>query len=68
MGCDPATYLRRVTSKLNAPPSLCPKPVKTMVPSRTPSEKIVRSSHSTQGHPETILEIERILREHAERR
>ena len=28
------------------------------------SEKIVRSSHSTQGHPETILEIERILREH----
>lgn len=28
------------------------------------SEKIVRSSHSTQGEPETILEIERILREH----
>jgi pimeloyl-ACP methyl ester carboxylesterase len=28
------------------------------------SEKIVRSSHSTQGNPETILEIERILREH----
>jgi pimeloyl-ACP methyl ester carboxylesterase len=30
------------------------------------SEKIVRSSHSTQGNPETILEIERILREHLE--
>jgi pimeloyl-ACP methyl ester carboxylesterase len=28
------------------------------------SEKIVRSSHSTQGNPETILEIERILAEH----
>ena len=28
------------------------------------SEKIVRSSHSTQGNPQTILEIERILREH----
>jgi hypothetical protein len=28
------------------------------------SEKIVRSSHSTQGNPETILEIERILGEH----
>ena len=28
------------------------------------SEKVVRSSHSTQSHPETILEIERILREH----
>jgi len=28
------------------------------------SEKIVRSSHSTQGHPDTILEIARILREH----
>jgi len=26
--------------------------------------KIVRSSHSTPGNPETILEIERILREH----
>jgi hypothetical protein len=25
------------------------------------SEKIVRSSHSTQGHPETIQEIKRIL-------
>jgi tyrosine-protein phosphatase YwqE len=25
------------------------------------SEKIVRSSHSTQGHPETIREIKRIL-------
>ena len=32
------------------------------------SEKIVRSSHSTQGHPETILEIERILREHVQQR
>jgi hypothetical protein len=30
------------------------------------SEKIVRSSHSTQGNPETILEIERILAEHLE--
>jgi pimeloyl-ACP methyl ester carboxylesterase len=29
------------------------------------SEKIVRSSHSTQGHPETIQEIKRILTEHA---
>jgi hypothetical protein len=29
------------------------------------SEKIVRSSHSTQGHPETIQEIKRILYEHA---
>jgi pimeloyl-ACP methyl ester carboxylesterase len=28
------------------------------------SEKIVRSSHSTQGHPETIREIKRILTEH----
>jgi len=28
------------------------------------SERIVRSTHSTQGHPDTILEIERILREH----
>jgi len=28
------------------------------------SEKIVRSSHSTQGHPETIQEIKRILIEH----
>ena len=28
------------------------------------SEKIVRSSHSTQGEPETILEVRRILREH----
>jgi hypothetical protein len=32
------------------------------------SEKIVRSSHSTQSHPETILEIERILREHVGQR
>jgi pimeloyl-ACP methyl ester carboxylesterase len=29
------------------------------------SEKIVRSGHSTQGHPETIREIKRILIEHA---
>jgi len=29
------------------------------------SEKIVRSDHSTQGHPETILEVRRILLEHA---
>lgn len=28
------------------------------------SEKIVRSSHSTQGEPETILEVRRILLEH----
>ena len=28
------------------------------------SEKIVHSSHSTQGHPETIQEIKRILLEH----
>jgi hypothetical protein len=28
------------------------------------SEKIVRSGHSTQGHPETIEEVLRILREH----
>jgi pimeloyl-ACP methyl ester carboxylesterase len=28
------------------------------------SEKIVRSGHSTQGDPETILEVRRILREH----
>jgi len=28
------------------------------------SEKVVRSSHSTQGHPETIEEVRRILREH----
>jgi pimeloyl-ACP methyl ester carboxylesterase len=29
------------------------------------SERVVRSSHSTQGHPETIQEIKRILLEHA---
>jgi hypothetical protein len=29
------------------------------------SEKVVRSSHSTQGHPETIQEIKRILMVHA---
>jgi pimeloyl-ACP methyl ester carboxylesterase len=28
------------------------------------SEKVVRSGHSTQGHPETIDEVRRILREH----
>jgi pimeloyl-ACP methyl ester carboxylesterase len=28
------------------------------------SEKVVRSGHSTQGHPETINEMRRILREH----
>ncbi|MGH7310160.1 MAG: esterase/lipase family protein, partial [Candidatus Rokuibacteriota bacterium] len=32
------------------------------------SEKIVRSDHSTQGHPETILEVRRILREHVQGR
>jgi hypothetical protein len=30
------------------------------------SEKIVRSSHSVQGNPQTILEVKRILHEHAE--
>jgi hypothetical protein len=29
------------------------------------SEKIVRSGHSVQGNPEAILEVKRILREHA---
>lgn len=28
------------------------------------SEKVIRSGHSTQGHPETIEEVRRILREH----
>ena len=28
------------------------------------SEKIVRSAHSTQGNPEAIVEIERILEKH----
>ena len=28
------------------------------------SERIVRSGHSTPGHPETIEEVRRILREH----
>jgi hypothetical protein len=32
------------------------------------SEKIVRSPHSTQNHPETILEIRRILGEHVQPR
>ena len=31
------------------------------------SERVVRSSHSTQGHPETIAEVHRILLRHAER-
>jgi hypothetical protein len=29
------------------------------------SEKIIRSSHSVQGNPEAILEVKRILHEHA---
>jgi hypothetical protein len=29
------------------------------------SELVVRSGHSTQGHPETVEEVRRILREHA---
>lgn len=29
------------------------------------SEKVVRSGHSTQSHPETIEEVRRILRQHA---
>jgi hypothetical protein len=32
------------------------------------SEKIVRSGHSTQSHPETIEEVRRILREHLDQR
>ncbi|HSE04185.1 MAG TPA: hypothetical protein VLK35_08565 [Methylomirabilota bacterium] len=32
------------------------------------SEKIVQSPHSLQSHPETILEIRRILREHVDAR
>jgi len=32
------------------------------------SEKIVHSGHSTQGNPETILEVRRILLEHVEAR
>ena len=28
------------------------------------SEKVVRSGHSTQGHPETVDEVRRILIEH----
>ena len=28
------------------------------------SERVVQSSHSAQGHPETIEEVRRILREH----
>ena len=28
------------------------------------SEVVVRSGHSTQGHPETVEEVRRILREH----
>ncbi len=30
------------------------------------SEKVVNSGHSAQGHPETIKEVQRILREHLE--
>ncbi len=30
------------------------------------SEKIVHSAHSMQGNPETIQEVKRILREHAD--
>jgi pimeloyl-ACP methyl ester carboxylesterase len=30
------------------------------------SERVVRSAHSCQGHPDTIEEVRRILREHAE--
>jgi hypothetical protein len=30
------------------------------------SERVVRSGHSCQGHPATIEEVRRILREHAE--
>jgi len=29
------------------------------------SERVVRSGHSCQGHPDTIEEVRRILREHA---
>ena len=32
------------------------------------SELVVRSGHSTQGHPETVEEVRRILREHLELR
>ncbi|HSO49118.1 MAG TPA: alpha/beta hydrolase, partial [Acidimicrobiia bacterium] len=32
------------------------------------SEKVVRSGHSTQANPETILEVRRILREHVAER
>ena len=31
------------------------------------SEKIIRSGHSVQGNPETILEVKRILHKHAEK-
>jgi hypothetical protein len=31
------------------------------------SEKVVQSPHSMQSHPETVLEIRRILREHLEK-
>jgi hypothetical protein len=33
---------------------------------RVESEKVVRSDHSTQGNPETIEEVRRILLEHAD--
>jgi len=29
------------------------------------SERVVRSTHSTQGHPDTIAEVHRILLKHA---
>jgi hypothetical protein len=32
------------------------------------SEKVVRSGHSAQANPETVLEVVRILREHVEGR
>ncbi len=32
------------------------------------SERVVRSTHSAQSHPDTIAEVHRILREHAEAR
>jgi hypothetical protein len=32
------------------------------------SELVVRSGHSTQGHPDTVEEVRRILREHVSAR
>ena len=34
-------------------------------PDGVESEKILRSPHSVQGNPETILEVKRIMHEHA---